>query len=724
MASLPSFVRDPATVRHTVGSGLWSDPAIWDAVPGDGDSVVVTQPVVLDLPKTPRLCELRIDVGGELRNYPQRDTEIWCQHAVVEEGGALDLDNYSDGATTKLILTDTPIDPAIDPEQLGNGLLARGKVKFLGAYKTSWARLTVPPRAGDTELHVDFVAGWQPGDRLILPDTHQLDWYENHANKAGYRPQWETAKVLRVLDPQTVELEAPLLYNHLGTKDDEFLPHVGNLSRSIQVKSENNRGTRGYCMFMDRCELDVRFVQFSSLGRTRNADPSSKGGRYPIHLHHLWGPAPANPNPDWQQFRDPWQWLFAWNSITCGLDDHQIKWGIQLHDTHHGFLGANVIHNWYGAGVAVTAESFRNVIQENLVVRVGGTGSRERPADPGKGWIAGSSGPHGTAGTGIWLRGPFNYVLGNIASCIYGGGYSYGYDLDFRDTGYVKCPMWPGADIAAGEYQALNCNATPLFEFRGNKSYGAGPGGLTGWRLGYDMNSAQVGVAGIIEDQEIWHCYDSSIYMYESNFLTFKGTRIRGDTGPNSQGGARVNWAKHGWHFEDYLQSHMALIDCDVRGVLVGFDGPWYSDGVTQLEGCYFDCPTGVVWNIGWRVSGGDGVKPKSAWINNCRFAAGTQAIRPQWLSGDAGNKNVVQSNQIWVYNYQGVQGDNFRVYFAEQVANFVLPKTGMAGGFVGAPVAGLTNQQNWTRYRVAACGEVAPANAVASRPEIAGLIA
>jgi hypothetical protein len=38
----------------------------------------------------------------------------------------------------------------------------------------------------------------------------------------------------------------------------EFLPHIGNLSRNVVIRSENPNGTRGHTMFVDRVALDLR----------------------------------------------------------------------------------------------------------------------------------------------------------------------------------------------------------------------------------------------------------------------------------------------------------------------------------------------------------------------------------------------------------------------------------------------------------------------------------
>src|SRR5262249_13871616 len=131
------------------------------------------------------------------------------------------------------------------------------------------------PRAGDTTLTLEApVSGWRPGDRLVLPDTHQLLETERSYAADGYSPQWELPTIAAVsADGRTITLAAPLQFDHLGSRDPdgrvEFLPHVGDLSRNVVLRSENPLGVRGHVAFLDGADVDVRYAQFTGLGRTR-----------------------------------------------------------------------------------------------------------------------------------------------------------------------------------------------------------------------------------------------------------------------------------------------------------------------------------------------------------------------------------------------------------------------------------------------------------------------
>jgi hypothetical protein len=76
---------------------------------------------------------------------------------------------------------------------------------------------------------------------------------------------------------------------------------------------------------------------------------------------------------------------------------------------------------------------------------------------------------------------------------------------------------------------------------------------------------------------------------------------------------------------------------------------------------------------------------------------------------------NYTLSDRVFVYDYDGIAGYNFRTYYGGQAPDAIVPQsqTGEYGEIVtGAPVAGLTNLQSWTQYGIAVAGEVAPADA------------
>src|SRR6266852_373725 len=314
---VPYFCARP-TVTST-GTGLWSDPGTWSAgrVPGANDRVkiAVGHEVTFDVMSDAKLeC---IEVDGYLRFETTADTRVKVGNLTVMARGRLEIGTearpVSPGVTAEIIIADQPIDSAIDPSQIGTGIEGLGAIAMHGSVKApTFLRLKNEALAGETTLVVDQrVSGWSPGDRIVVPDTRQLRGDERGAS---YESQDEKVQIASSSENE-ITLATPLRYDHRGARNAdgrlEFLPHVGNVSRNVVIRSENPLGTRGHMIFMSRAAVDLRYVEVRDMGRTRmgvldNSEVDAGGrlvrsgtnqiGRYAIHFHHDFGPkgAPAD----------------------------------------------------------------------------------------------------------------------------------------------------------------------------------------------------------------------------------------------------------------------------------------------------------------------------------------------------------------------------------------------------------------------------------------------
>ena len=206
----------------------------------------------------------------------------------------------------------------------------------------------------------------------MLPDTRHIKETETSRRRLDQRRQpvgraHAAGRVARTAgrSPST----APLQYDHLGARDFngvlEFLPHVGNLTRNVIVRSANPTGTRGHVLFIHMADIDIRYALFRDLGRTtfRPLNTTTNHiGRYPIHIHHVSGPlaTPAN----------GYQFTLIGNAVDGGSAATQFKWGIAVHGSHYGLIQDNVVYNYNGAAIATEdgSESF-NVFDHNFVLR-------------------------------------------------------------------------------------------------------------------------------------------------------------------------------------------------------------------------------------------------------------------------------------------------------------------------------------------------------------------
>ena len=112
------------------------------------------------------------------------------------------------------------------------------------------------------------------------------------------------------VDGTAITVRPALQWNHpgasVGSGASPLRPHVGNLSRNVVIASERAAGTRGHMMFLERADVDLRYVEVRDMGRTMTGaidsttfDDQGRAlrvgtnqiGRYAIHFHHNFGPA-------------------------------------------------------------------------------------------------------------------------------------------------------------------------------------------------------------------------------------------------------------------------------------------------------------------------------------------------------------------------------------------------------------------------------------------------
>lgn len=728
---IPNFGANPTII--SIHSGNWSDPNTWSLgrLPTTGDVVSIKSgfAVTYDVISNDALKTVAIQAGGSLIFRTDVSTRLTVVNLLVLEGGELQIGTETNPVAAdvkaEVIFADVPLDLVNDPSQYGNGLIGLGQVTMHGAVKSdTFVRLAVEPKAGDRTLTLEEpVSGWRPGDRIVLPDTRHLLDSERWSK---YNPQWEVITIQSISsDGRTLTLSQPLTYEHIGARDGngvlEFLPHVGNLTRNVVVRSQNANGVRGHTMFTQRAEVDIRFSQFSGLGRTtKNAldnttyDPNgqvthvgtNQMGRYSIQFRHLMGPVstPA----------DGYQYTFQGNSVFCPIDPMPFKWGITILDSHFGLISDNVLYNWAGAGiVGETGNESFNVIERNFVVATRGD---DNPRNN-----------NGLDGSAFWFNGFNNFIRDNIAANAVGthGGIVAGSGFNLfapaAASANYRIPLHPGADLQiAGQYQLVDINLTPILEFARNETYGATATGLTLWHLGTDGYSTSDIAGSVIKDFRAWHVWEDGFFGYPIQNVTFDGFVVRGH--PRA-----MNMFDYGtgWTSGDYWAGNVTLRNADIQGMYYGIAGSTNTPGTFRIEDSYF---RNYKLNIGIQTlatPGATAFKPaRQTIITNTRFDPWNGAPEFAAIAMVYGSwqwsTDLIQKDEVYVYDYNGVSGDNFRVYYLEQDPDFVVPQSGP--GLIGSPEAGLTNQENWEKYGIAIAGAVAPSDA-STLSEIRGLI-
>jgi PKD repeat protein len=729
--NIPNFGANPTIT--SVRSGSWSDPNTWSLgrLPTTGDvvSIAANTTVSYDAVSTAALNTVVIQSGGHLDFRTDVTTKLTLVNLLVLQGGELQIGTAANpvaaNVQAEVVFANQPLVTTNDPEQFGHGLIGLGTVTIHGATKDqTFVCLAIAPTAGATTLTLSQpVSGWQVGDQLVLPDSRQL-----YASIRGdsYVDEIEAPTIAAIsADGRVITLASPLRYDHPGAQDFgdhlNLMPHVANRSRNVMIHSESPTGTRGYVLFTDRANVDVEYAAFLGLGRTTNDATdnttfdsqgnvshvgTNEDDRNPVTFLHLLGPSqiPAN----------GYQYTFVGNVVFCPLEPMPFRWGITIADSSYGLVKDNVVDNWAGAGIITEmgSESY-NVIEHNFVIDVSGDGDKSTL---------------GLAGNGYWFRSPNNYVRDNVATVIspQWGEDEYGFDIYVWEAGSARIPAFQGADPSQpGQSITIDLNTTPILQFSGNETYGATPGGLTVWDVGVfggdlPLNPSAPMAPSVIQGMTVWNVESLGVYMYPTDRVTLDHLVVRGNASYLQYTGFST---VEGVIFGDYLASNFTLTNADIRGVNVGFDAPVNTIGPVTIENSTFNNLIDINISTAWSVSGGLAVRPRQVVIQNDLFNAvpglSHQSIQMSYRA--QGDENLIQSNQVMVYSYNGVAGDNFQVYYLEQDPNFIVPQTDSAYLLVGSPDAGLTNQQLWNLYHVAVGGALSPTTQ--TRTDIHGFV-
>jgi hypothetical protein len=668
---IPRLCSPPST--RSIRDGGWSNPSTWSVgrVPSAPDSVLITAGTNVTYDTVSDATIDCVDIEGALRFRTDANTRLTVVTLTVLATGRLEIGTpevpVADDVAAEIVIADRPLDTTRDPEQFGNGIVGLGTIRVHGAARTpTFMRLAAEPLGGQTRLVLgERPSGWQAGDRLVLPDTRQLGGDERGGR---YQPRWEELTVAAV-SGETVTLTAPLAFDHKGARRPdgvlEFLPHVGNLTRNVVIRSANPRGVRGHVLFVSRADVDIRYARFSNLGRTRpgvldNTEFAADGtvrhvgtnpiGRYALHLHHVFGP--VRPAAGAGQF-----------TVIGNAIDSAAKWGLTIHNSHFGLVRDNVVYDARGAGiVAEDGSETMNVFEHNFVMRSEGSGDFA----PRSGYGGAANDPGGE-GSGFWLRGPNNVVRNNVAANVE----VFGFDVAAGALGTVRAPRAPGADTSEeGGSRALDTTVAPLAEFTGNEAYGAVQTGVAiGWN-------------GTLTNTRVWHATRQAIAAFPVDELTIDGAVVRGD--PAVLAHDYENPA--GIWLANYAAKHVIIRRTDIQGLRVGVFSPFSltaetepgrGDGTVVVENSYFRSYVGVAIGTAYVPAGRP--SPKKAFVRGCRFdtldvpaaryAAAAISMNYGMAPGD-----VQPREPIRVVDFNARPGDTFRLFYSLGASDGVAP--------------------------------------------------
>ena len=670
--NIPDFCPNPTIA--SVSSGAWNSPSTWNRnrVPTTNDAILIENGHIVAYNVVSDNAIDCINVEGTLKFDKNVNTRLKVTNLMVMENGYLEVGTEANpipaNTAAEIIIADKTLNTARDPEQFGNGIVGLGKVTMHGAIKDpTFTRVAQEPKKGDSFVILDTSPnGWKVGDRLMIPDTRQLN--ANKEIEANYKPQWEEMTISGISGSR-IDLTTPLSFDHLGARDGngklDFLPHVGNLRRNVVIKSENPLGVRGHTIFMHMADVDIRYVEFNQLGRTRfdpldittfNADGSvahigtNQIGRYALHMHHHIGPrqTPAN----------GYQYTLIGNSIDGGSSEQRVKWPITIHNSHYGLIKDNVIYNWGGTGITTEdgAES-NNVFDHNFVVRMIGDFLHSI-----------NDGDSATLADPFWFRGPLNYVRNNVAA---NGRIGYVVytpmktDIHTQGVGDVFIPAFRGADPEnPSERLQVHVPWKTFKEFSNNEAYGAMEQGIFLWDIGdkwSKLGSPTQGEENYIKNFKVWNVYKQGIWVYYHMTLTVDGWIQRGDPKliPGSKDLIGIHWGG------EQVQ-RIYIKNADIQGMAYGIVNRGRGLGeLMVVKDSYLRNNVDMKFRP-WAQDPPSG--KRQTFIDNVKFdlpTSGGTAILMEYSPASSSNTKIPDLN--YVFNYNGVPGDNFQVFYTVQ---------------------------------------------------------
>ncbi len=495
----------PGNATHTaIRSGDWTDPGTWSGgrVPGAEARVHVPEDVSVTYDARSDVPLEIVRVDGTLSWAQTQDTKMVVETIVTTQGSHLEIGTADNpvrpGSDAEIVFRDTALNTAVDPGQLGHGLVAFGEVDIHGASKESFLTMD-GVSAGATEVAVSGdTTNWTVGDTLLFVGTtyEGLTSWEEQVLKTQ-----DEERVITAINGDTITFDRALAHDHTPPDGySELDTYVANLSRNVLFVSENANGTRGHVMMHngesggadDPANL-VAYAEFRDLGRTdftRDNDDGNPLGRYSIHLHQT-GAGAGKPGSE-----------IIGNSVNGGKG-----WGITQHESN-AIISDNVVYDLVGAGIVSETGNEQGVWANNLVTKVVGFTARGKAQQDGLGYENNSRVIEQHDNIAANVKVGWNYIGREIFEFPTSSGDGiHRKMLERNEVQFDPSPF----DVA------LDHQEPALTSFKGNTVLAS----ETGMRIFHRAFSEDSDLQSVIEDYTAWGMAGTAFDMmnYSSNYL-------------------------------------------------------------------------------------------------------------------------------------------------------------------------------------------------------------
>ena len=757
-AASPDFATNP-TISSVVSSGNWFAASTWDQnrVPTTDDVVKIESGHVVTYGGTSSADIAAIGIEGELKFSTAMDSSLLVGTIYVNDTGTLRVGDSVNpipaNRSVDITFADRPLYPTsadpitgiTDPDQYGIGLVAMGNVYMEGAaIPKTWLRVSVEPLANATTLTLESApTGWKVGDSIILPDTRQVTMVRKYTNDPVPLVQSQIEeRTISAISGNVITLNSALTYDHKGARDHSGtlvkLPHVANLTRNINITSENPSSIRGHTMYSGRGRVEISYVNLTDVGRTTfdaihnttydgNGDVIAVGqnqiARYALHMHFSMGP--VNPS------NTGYQGFFKGNAV---VDPFKI--GIDVHGTHWFQVINNVVYGAQGSSFMTELGNERAVeFIDNFAVDVGMR--RKSVWEPTYGGVTGydyqgitrplAYEDFGYEGTCYWFTGQDLVVTGNVcANAAFAGLMHNPRSPSVFDLHYPVFPNYRGADLADindpnAWTKTQYVEAAPEIILSDNNETYASAIGMWIW---FSTN------VGTVDSFTGWHIHQQGIDIQRNFSATLENISLYNDPSVSEASyqppiGADLR------HNSGYPTGQTTINGLTITGFVLGIEMPWIvlTNSPHTLYGTTYNAEIEIndaflrnQVNIKVESSHGE---DRSFTFNNLDVDVtsggpySSRLYKTPWnfYSYYAVPYNGVK-NLYPTYTYvNGYNGDSvaYKFFFEEQNPDMVMATRQYPSGTnkpeQNCPTLGLTVQECWDTHAVAPLGEPALCN-------------
>lgn len=479
--ALLNLVPEDDATHVAVNNGSWFDPSTWanGEVPGDGAKVLISEGVTVSYDGESNVSLFTVRVDGKLDFATDQNTFMEVDTFVVSPKGHLTIGTVDNPVAENFeaiiqIADNGPIDVAWDPMLLSRGLISHGKIEVHGAEKDTFLRLAEDPMAGDTSLVLEGAPeGWNVGDRLVITGTEMGTRTRGASGTQREITTQDEELTITRIEGNVIHFAEPLIYDH-DTPRGDLKGYVANYSRNVDVVTENADdlppSQRGHAMFMHSDDIDVRYAEFSDLGRTDKsqrafdaadvdniASDTNVKGRYSLHIHRAGVGDEDSPA------------MVVGNAVWGSPG-----WGYVHHDSN-AILADNAAYDVFGAAfVAESGNEIGRWVHNISIKNHGVNGVDWNLSTPKAGSDVGAF-DLGRNGTGFWFQGRQVDAVDNVAAGS-PGGHGFTYFHRGSDGTNVEADSLRTPEIANYERDTILKDRAPISQFDDNEAIAVGTG--------------------------------------------------------------------------------------------------------------------------------------------------------------------------------------------------------------------------------------------------------